>query len=208
MLAQFIPDMPIARSAVPFGRAGVTVATGLLNLVVLTMCGLAIGWRINDGAADAAAAFGLLLLMRYALSWLGVYLGLLVRNPTSADSLVPLVFVVAMVSNAFVPTSGMPAWLRDIANWNPVSSLVAACRQLFGNPGAAHGGAWPLQHPVLAIIAWSALLILVFAPLPRANTAPHARDRGHGRSRRQPTSSTRNVSRKRPNRKVTEARPD
>lgn len=158
-------SMPIARSAIPFGRAGVTAATGLLNLAVLTACGFAIGWRIDNGAAHAAAAFGLLLLMRYALSWLGVCLGLLVNNPTSADSLVPLVFVVAMVSNAFVPTSGMPTWLRDIANWNPVSCLVAACRQLFGNPGAAHDSIWPLQHPIVATLTWSALLIIVFAPL-------------------------------------------
>jgi ABC-2 type transport system permease protein len=159
-------SMPIARSAIPFGRTGAVLATGLLNLTVLTICGLAVGWRANNGAADAAAAFGLLLLMRYALSWLGVYLGLLVRNPTTADALVPLSFPIAMISNAFVPTSGMPAWLRTIADWNPVSCLVSACRQLFGNPGvAAHDSTWALQHPIVATLAWSALLLVVFIPL-------------------------------------------
>jgi ABC-2 type transport system permease protein len=159
-------SMPIARSAIPFGRTGAGVATGLLNLTVLTVCGLAVGWRADNGIADAAAAFGLLLLMRYALSWLGVYLGLLVRNPTTADALVPLSFPIAMVSNAFVPTSGMPTWLRDIANWNPVSCLVSACRELFGNPGVTvHGSTWALQHPVVATLAWAVLLLVVFIPL-------------------------------------------
>jgi ABC-2 type transport system permease protein len=159
-------SMPIARSAIPFGRIGAGVAMGVLNLTVVTVCGLAVGWRANSGVVDAAAAFGLLLLMRYALSWLGVYLGLLVRNPTTADALVPLSFPIAMVSNAFVPTSGMPTWLRDIANWNPVSCLVAACRQLFGNPGVAtHDSTWALVHPVVATLAWAALLLVVFIPL-------------------------------------------
>ncbi len=159
-------SMPIARSAIPFGRTGAVLATGLLNLTVLTVCGLAVGWRAHNGIAAAAAAFGLLLLMRYALSWLGVYLGLLVRNPTTADALVPLSFPIAMISNAFVPTSGMPTWLQDIANWNPVSCLVSACRQLFGNPGVdTHDSTWALQHPIMATLAWAALLLVVFIPL-------------------------------------------
>jgi ABC-2 type transport system permease protein len=138
----------------------------VLNLIVLTVCGLAVGWRANNGLADAAAAFGLLLLMRYALSWLGVYLGLLVRNPTTADALVPLSFPIAMVSNAFVPTGGMPTWLRIIADWNPVSCLVTACRQLFGNPGVTtRYTVWPLQHPIVSTLAWSVVLLVIFVPL-------------------------------------------
>ncbi len=159
-------SMAISRSAVPFGRTGAGVFTGVLNLTVLTVCGLAVGWRIDNGAADAVAAFGLLLLMRYAFSWLGVYLGLLVRNPTTADALVPLSFPIAMVSNAFVPTDGMPTWLRDIADWNPISCLVAACRQLFGNPDVvAHDSTWALQHPIAATLVWSVVLLAVFIPL-------------------------------------------
>jgi ABC-2 type transport system permease protein len=159
-------SMPIARSAVPFGRAGATLFTSALQLTVLISAGLAIGWRTHHGPADIAAAFGLLLLMDYALGWLGVYLGLLVRNPTTADALLPLTFPIAMVSNAFVPTAGMPTWLRAIANWNPVSALVAACRQLFGNPSvAAHNLPWPLQHPTLATLIWGIGLTVIFAPL-------------------------------------------
>ncbi len=113
----------------------------------------------------AAAALGLMTLLRYALSWGGVVMGLCMR-PETVDSVVPLVFPVTMISNSFVPTAGMPTWLRAIADWNPVSALVAACRQLFGNPGAVTmHPSWPLQHPVMATVGWSLLLLAVFVPL-------------------------------------------
>lgn len=159
-------SMPITRAAVPFGRAGASLCRSSLALAVLAACGLAVGWRAHHGIGDTAAAFGLMLLMSYGLSWLGAFLGLLVRNPSTADALVPLSFPIAMVSNAFVPTDGMPAWLRDIANWNPLSCLVSACRQLFGNPGiTSHHTTWALQHPVIASLVWAVALIAVFAPL-------------------------------------------
>jgi hypothetical protein len=82
-----------------------------------------------------------------------------------------LIFPITGVSNVFVPTAGLPAWLRAIADWNPVSALAAASRQLFGNPGAAAGGAWPLEHPVAASLAWTALLLAVFVPLATARYA-------------------------------------
>ena len=88
-------------------------------------------------------------------------------TPQTADSLVPLVFPVSMVSNSFVPTTGMPAWLRLVADWNPISALVTACRDLFGNPtalAAAHASL-PLRHPVAVTVGWSLLLLLVFVPL-------------------------------------------
>jgi ABC-2 type transport system permease protein len=79
----------------------------------------------------------------------------------------PLAFPITMISNSFVPTGGMPAWLRTVADWNPLSALVAACRELFGNPAGslARPAAWPLQHPVPATVGWSLLLLAVFVPL-------------------------------------------
>ena len=99
------------------------------------------------------------------MSWIGVWVGLSV-SPQTADSLVPLVFPVTMVSNSFVPTTGMPAWLRLVADWNPISALVAACRALFGNPTVltVHASL-PLRHPVAVTIGWSPLLLRVFVPL-------------------------------------------
>jgi ABC-2 type transport system permease protein len=116
------------------------------------------------GLLAALAGFGLILLLRFALSWVGTYVGLCLR-PETADQFVPLVFPVSMLSNSFVPTSGMPTVLRVIANWNPVSALVTACRNLFGNPSPAAASAWPLQHPYITTIAWSLALLAIFMPL-------------------------------------------
>lgn len=159
-------SMPMARSAVPFGQTGAYAVQAVVSFVIMVGMGLVVGWRAHNGLPAALAAFGLLLLFSYALTWVGVFLGLLVKNEETADQMVPLVFPVTMISNTFVPTAGMPGWLRTIADWNPVSAVVAACRDLFGNAGAAAGStAWPLTHPVAATLGWSILLLVVFAPL-------------------------------------------
>ncbi|MFI1919755.1 ABC transporter permease [Nocardia sp. NPDC020380] len=158
-------SMPMARSAVPFGQTGADLILSLAGYVAMGLCGLAVGWRIHHGLGEALAAAGVLLLFGYALHWVGVVLGLMLDNEATADRLTPLVFPVAMLSNNFVPTTGMPAWLRTIADWNPVSAVAAALRQFFGNPGVAVSGAWPLQHPVPAALLWSAGILLVFVPL-------------------------------------------
>jgi ABC-2 type transport system permease protein len=158
--------MPVARSAVPLGWTGSDLVLGLLGTTTMVICGVIVGWRAHNGVASTLAAFGLIVLLRYALSWVGVYLGLMVKNEETADRMIPLVFPVTMISNTFVPTGGMPAWLRAIADWNPVSALVAANRQLFGNPGAAiPNPSWPIAHPVTAVLLWSAGLLLIFVPL-------------------------------------------
>jgi ABC-2 type transport system permease protein len=159
-------SMPMARSAVPFGQTGAEILNGILGMVIMAVAGLVVGWRAHNGIWQTAEAFLLLALMRYALSWAGCYLGLVVKNEQTADNLIPLVFPITMLSNSFVPTGGMPEVLQVIADWNPVSALTAACRQLFGNPGAASGdGAWPVAHPVAATIGWSLLLLALFVPL-------------------------------------------
>lgn len=169
-------SMPMARSAVPFGQTGAYAVQATAGFVVMAAMGVVVGWRAHRGLLAAVAAFALLLLFAYALAWAGVYLGLLVRNEETADQLVPLVFPVTMVSNTFVPTAGMPVWLRTIADWNPVSAAVAACRDLFGNAGAAATStAWPLEHPVAATLGWSVLLLAVFVPLAVARYARSSR---------------------------------
>ncbi|QXJ19765.1 ABC transporter permease [Actinomadura graeca] len=159
-------SMPMARSAVPFGQTGAEMLNGVLGLAIMAVTGLAVGWRAHRGLVSTAEAFLLLGLMRYALAWAGCYLGLVVKNEQTADQLIPLVFPVTMLSNSFVPTGGMPAVLRVIAEWNPVSALTAACRRLFGNAAAPAGdAAWPVAHPVAASLLWSAVLLAVFVPL-------------------------------------------
>jgi ABC-2 type transport system permease protein len=160
-------SMPIARSAIPFGQTGADILVGVLAMVIMVGCGFVVGWQPHNGFASTMAAFGLLMLLRYAISWVGAYLGLLIGDPETADQYVPLVFPISMISNTFVPTEGMPVWLRAIADWNPVSALVAACRDLFGNPGAAPTGhvPLPLQHPIVTTLGWSFLLLVIFVPL-------------------------------------------
>jgi ABC-2 type transport system permease protein len=159
-------SMPMARLAVPFGRTLADLASGLLSILGMAAVGLIAGWRINAGPAKALAAFGLLVLFRYALAWLGAYLGLMVKNPATADALVPLSFPVSMLANTFVSPAGMPAWLRVIADWNPVSALVSALREFLGNPGATTAFApLPLQHPIITTLLWCAALIAIFTPL-------------------------------------------
>jgi ABC-2 type transport system permease protein len=159
-------SMPMARLAVPYGQTGADILIGVISTLIMIGCGLAVGWRAEDGLASAVAAFALILVFRYAMSWIGVFLGLALKDEKTVDNLAPLMFPVTMISNAFVPVDHMPDWLRVIASWNPVSALTAACRQLFGNPGAAPGAtAWPLQHPVPATLMWSVVLLVVFAAL-------------------------------------------
>ena len=160
-------SLPMSRSAVLTGRTLADLVTQVIGTVVVAGVGLAIGWRIHSSVADAAAAFGLALLFGYAFTWVGACLGMVLRSPEAAQQMGFVLFLpLTFVSNAFVPTQGMPGWLQAIANWNPMSALAAAARELFGNPNpAASVQAWPMQHPELAVIGWSAVLLAVFAPL-------------------------------------------
>jgi ABC-2 type transport system permease protein len=159
-------SMPMARLAVPFGQTGADSLIGLPLLAVMVAAGLLVGWQPHRGLIPTAGAFLLMMVLRYALSWVGVYVGLAVRNEQVADTLVPLFLPFTMLSNSFVPTGGMPGWLRFLADWNPVSAMTAASRALFGNPGVPSGDlAWPLAHPVAAVLLWSAALLAVFVPL-------------------------------------------
>ena len=158
-------SLPITRLAIPFGQAAATAVYGILSFVLMAACGLAVGWRINGGAGDAIAALALLLAFQFAATWIGMYTGLVLGTEQAAGQASLLVFPVTMLSNVFVPTGGMPAWLRAICDWNPVSALAAAVRLLFGNPSAPANGAWPLEHPVWASVIWVAALLAVFVPL-------------------------------------------
>ena len=159
-------SLPIARAAVLAGRTTSDLVTQVLGIVVLVITGLAIGWRVHNGIADALAAVGLSLLFAFAMTWAGACAGMLLRSPESAQAMGFILFLpLSFVSNAFVPTQGMPGWLQTVANWNPMSAIASACRVLFGGPNpAATIHAWPMQHPELAVIIWSAGLIAVFAP--------------------------------------------
>ncbi|MFJ7155570.1 ABC transporter permease [Streptomyces sp. NPDC101118] len=159
-------SLPMARGAVLTGRTLADLVQTALTLFVLAMVALLVGWRTHTSAGEVMAGFGLLLLLGYAFTWIGALIGLSVRTPEAATSggLIWL-FPVTFVSTAFVDTSQMTPWLRHVAEWNPFSATVQACRELFGNPGVVDSPAWPMQHPVEASLMWSVLIVVVFRTL-------------------------------------------
>src|SRR5215831_16283195 len=160
-------SLPMSRAAVLAGRTLADLLTQMLGIVVLICTGLAVGWRIHHGLGDALVAVGLSLLFAFAMTWAGACAGMLLRSPEAAQQLGFIIFLpLTFVSNAFVPTQGMPSWLQTVADWNPMSAIASSCRSLFGgaNP-AASIQAWPMQHPELAVLIWSVGLIAVFAPV-------------------------------------------
>jgi ABC-2 type transport system permease protein len=157
-------SLPMAPSAVVAGRGLADMLNAALGLAVLIGCGLAVGWGWHDGLLDALAAVGLLLLLRFALIWLGLYLGLMAGKPEAVMAVQILVWPLGFLSNAFSDPGTMPGWLGTIAEWNPLSATVAATRELFGNPGWG-GDSWVAQHSLLMAVVWPLALTAVFFPL-------------------------------------------
>ena len=159
-------SLPMARGAVLTGRTLADLVQSALTMLVMIACALLIGWRLHDGLLKGVGGFALLLLLGYAFSWIGALIGLSVRTPEAATSggliwLFPLTFL----SNAFVPTQTLPTALKYIADWNPFSATVQACRVLFGNPGVSPSDAWHMEHPVWASLIYSVLIIVIFRTL-------------------------------------------
>jgi ABC-type multidrug transport system permease subunit len=131
---------------------------------VLVVTGLLLGWSWSNGLPAALAAFGLLMLLRFALLWVGIFIGLKAKGPESVSAVQILVWPVSMLSNLFVDPATMPAWLGVIASVNPLSATAAATRELFGNPGW-NEGTWLAENAVLLAVAWPVVITAVFAPL-------------------------------------------
>ncbi|MGY0487496.1 ABC transporter permease [Streptomyces sp. WG-D5] len=157
--------LPMSRAAVPLGQAVADLLTTAAGLVPLVLVGLAMGWRIEGGLPGALGAFGLLLLFRFATTWVGILLGLASQSEEAAGQLGSATFMLPLLSNAYIPTDGMPGWVRTVAEWNPISAVATAVRDLFGNAPVPHGAAWPVTHPVAGSLAWCAVLLAVCVPL-------------------------------------------
>jgi ABC-2 type transport system permease protein len=157
--------MPMASSAVVLGRGTADLLNSIVSLAFMVGCGLAIGWRWHEGAGRALAALGLLLLLRFSLLWVGVWLGLVAKGPESLVAVQILVWPISFLSSAVVAPSTMPGWLGAIADWNPMSATVTACRDLFGTPGAAAGTTWAADNALLLAVLWPLLIVVVFLPL-------------------------------------------
>ncbi|WP_243761404.1 ABC transporter permease [Streptomyces sp. YIM 98790] len=157
-------SMPIAPSSILVGRSVIDLLASLAGLLVMALTGLAIGWRWHNGAAAALAALGLLLLLRFALLWAGIHLGLVAGKPELVQAVQILVWPVAFLSSAFTSPDTMPGWMGALAEWNPLSATAGATRELFGNPRWG-GGSWATDHHTLLAVAWPLALLAVFVPL-------------------------------------------
>ncbi len=157
-------SLPMSGVAVPLGRAGADLSNSALQLAVLMGGGLLIGWSAADGLGQTALAVVLLLWLRFAVLWLGVFLGLTFRAEGSQMAVQVLVWPIGFLSGVIVPPETMPGWLATLADWNPISATAAACRELFGNPTGITGGVLA-DHAMLLALAWPLALTLVFAPL-------------------------------------------
>jgi ABC-2 type transport system permease protein len=161
-------SLPISRSALVIGR---TLGDSLLNVVVLAVMGITgyiVGWRPTGGFGNVLLGFLFLLLFGYALSWVGVLVGLSAKDARVVQNVSFVVtFPLTFLSNAFAPTTGMPRALQYFAEWNPVSTMVAGCRSLFGleTEFGATAGSFPSEHPLTTSLVYMIVLMAVFIPL-------------------------------------------
>jgi ABC transporter DrrB family efflux protein len=159
--------LPMSLSTILAGRTVSDLLSSILCASIVLITGWVIGWRPDNGLPGVLAGLAVAVFFAYALSWAMSCVGLLVSSPESAQAIGLLVlFPLAFVSSCFVPTQGLPHWLRVIADWNPVSAVAASCRELFGNPNpAALTDSFPAQHPVAVALVSSAAIVVVCAPL-------------------------------------------
>ena len=161
-------SLPISQSALVVGR---TLGDSLLNIVVLAVMGIAgyvVGWRPTSGALSVAIGFIFLLSFGYALSWVGIYVGLSASDARVVQNVSFIItFPLTFLSNAFAPTTGMPRALQYFAEWNPVSTMVAACRELFGleNEFGATAGSFPSENPLITSFIYMLMIMAIFIPL-------------------------------------------
>lgn len=159
-------SLPMSRSAFLTGRTVSDVVYNFGILIVLMLSGLAVGWRVHEGIARFLAGVGLALLFAYAMSWVGVWLGLLVPTVEVGQQVAfTAIFPLTFLSNAFVPPQTLPGWLQPVANWNPVSAITGALRELWGNPNPFVTSSFPSQHPILLTLGWTVVFVAIFAPL-------------------------------------------
>jgi ABC-2 type transport system permease protein/oleandomycin transport system permease protein len=150
--------LPMARSAVLTGRTGADMVRNVFTVIIITVVGLAVGFRPTTGVLPYVAGILLILLFAYALSWGFAVIGLSAPNSETAQVMsFPILFPLTFISSAFVPVSSMPSWLQGFATYQPVSVTVSACRALMlGGPTAS----WVIQT-----LAWTIGFLIVLIPL-------------------------------------------
>ena len=161
-------SLPIGRSSVLVARSLSSLIHSMIGVIVMSATGLFVGWRIHTGLIDGLIGYALLIFFGFAMIWIGILVGSTLGSVEAVQGVMFVtIFPLTFLSNAFARPEGMPQWLRTMAEWNPISSLVQAMRQSWGNDGLPlpADAALPLQHPVIATLLWTVGLSLVLAPL-------------------------------------------
>lgn len=163
-------SLPISRSAVLGGHAIASLFRGIIPIVFMSVTGLLIGWTIRSSFLDAVAGYALMMLFTFAMIWIGVLLGSVLKTPEAVQGFsFVAIFPVTFVASTFVPTQTMPGVLRTVAEWNPVSALATSLRTLFGNVGGSATApgtqAWPVEHATLYAVLCSIAIIVIAAPI-------------------------------------------
>jgi len=161
-------SLPMSRSAVLVGRTTSDVLNNVIVVVIMSLTGLLVGWRVRNSVWEMFAGFLLLLAFAYAFSWIMACVGLAVGTPEVVNNAsFMVIFPVTFVANTFVPTNNFPDVLRTIANWNPVSTVTQASRELFGNTRKEFPppNDWPMQHATLYTLIWIVVMLAIFVPL-------------------------------------------
>ncbi|HJC29826.1 MAG TPA: ABC transporter permease [Candidatus Dietzia intestinipullorum] len=159
--------LPIRRSSILIARSASSIIHSSIGVVVMSLTGLIVGWRIHSGVIDALLGYLVLLGFGFVMIWIGIVVGSRLKTIEAVNGVMfTTTFPITFVANTFAPPESMPEWLRAIAEWNPLSSVVQAMRQLWGNaPAVGDDAAFPLQHPVIASLLWIVGLTLVIAPI-------------------------------------------
>ncbi|HEX7661620.1 MAG TPA: ABC transporter permease [Pseudonocardiaceae bacterium] len=159
-------SLPMSNTAVLLARTGSNLVLSAVSIVVMSAVGYLVGWRITSGVLPALGGYGLLLLLGFAMAWLGALLGLVLRDAEAINSVAFLIVLpLTFLSNAFIPLGGLPGWLRAICEWNPLSAVVIVCRQLFGNVTGAVTTSFAGRHPLALSLLFTLLLLVIVAPL-------------------------------------------
>ncbi len=162
-------SLPMSRVAVILGRTTSDLLINVLGLIVMSACGLLVGWRVHTDVLHVAGAYGLLLLFAFAMSWTGALIGLVAKSVEVAQSIGFIwLFPVTFISSAFISAQNLPGPLRAIAAWNPITTVADACRRLFGNPNPPNlpiTTGWSADHAAVYSVVAAIAIIAIFLPL-------------------------------------------
>ncbi|HEY8789991.1 MAG TPA: ABC transporter permease [Actinopolymorphaceae bacterium] len=161
-------SLPMSPGAVLAGRTLSDVANNVIVVTVMSLTGLIVGWRIRTSFWEGLLGFVLLLVFAYAISWVMAWVGMLVPSPEVVNNAsFIIIFPVTFLANTFVQIDTMPRPLQIFAEWNPVSAVTQAARELFGNipPGTPAPTVWTLEHPIAYTLLWAVAVLIVFVPL-------------------------------------------